>query len=297
MRNILIIAAAVLVVLLGISLLGAYVVTKQADGFELGDKVAVIKIYGTISMGDSTGVFGEEVATPASIISKIDKAERDGSVKAIVFEINSPGGSVVASEEIANRIKETQKPTVAWMSEIATSGAYYVASPCDYIVADRGTITGSIGVISVFPEYSGLLQKIGVNMTVIKAGEYKDFSTGYRPMTEEEQRMMEEVILEIYDMFTEEVAANRNLSVEYVKEVAEGRVYSGPKAKELGLVDEVGTRRDAVRIAGELGGIEGEPKTVTYTEKSFLEEFMGMAFYHFGAGFARGLGINEAPMY
>jgi protease-4 len=297
LRKILLIAVVVLVALTGISLLGAYLITKQDHGFELGDKVAVIKISGTISMGNSVGVFGEEVASPESIISKIDKAESDGSVKAILLEINSPGGSVVASEEIANRIKETKKPTVAWMSEIATSGAYYVASPCDHIVADRGTITGSIGVISIFPEYSGLLEKIGVNMTVIKGGEFKDFSTGYRPMTEEEEAMMEDVILEIYDMFTGEVAANRNLSVDYVKEVAEGKVYSGPRAQELGLVDSVGTRKDAIRIAGRLGGIEGEPKTITYTERKFLQEFVGVAFYNFGVGFARGVGLVEPPRY
>jgi protease-4 len=297
LRKILLIIIGVTVVLAGISLLGAYLITKQDHGFELGDKVAVIKISGRISMGDSMGIFGEEVASPENIISKIDKAESDSSVKAILFEINSPGGSVVASEEIANRIKEIEKPTVAWMSEMATSGAYYVASPCDHIVADKGTITGSIGVISIFPEYSGLLKKIGVNMTVIKAGEYKDFSTGYRPMREEERAMMEDVILEIYDMFTEEVARNRNLPVDYVREVAEGKVYSGTRAQELGLVDSVGSRKDAIRIAGELGQIEGEPKTITYSERKFFEEFVGVAFYNFGRGFARGLGAGETPRY
>ena len=290
-RSIVIAAAVILAVILA-SLLGAYIISKPSGGGLIaGDRVAVIKISGVISMDSSEGIFSTEATTPEEFKSQLDRALSDDSVKAILIEINSPGGSVVASEEIAEAIKEAKekKPVVAWLGEIATSGAYYVASACTYIVADPGTITGSIGVISVFPEYSRLLQKLGINMTVIKAGEYKDFSTGYRPLTEEERKMVEDIIYEFYDQFIAEVASNRNLSVEQVRQAAEGRIYSATRAKELGLVDEVGTRRAAIKKAAELGGIKGEPKLVTYERKPFLWELFGTGMERFGYGFAKAL--------
>ncbi|MDI6654796.1 MAG: signal peptide peptidase SppA, partial [Candidatus Hydrothermarchaeota archaeon] len=259
MRKILILLL-LLIALVGVSILGAYVITKQDREFAFGDKVALIDIHGTISMSGDSSIFGEVRATPENFKKALKQAERDSSVKAILLDINCPGGSVVASGEIADAIKNCKKPTVAWLGEIAASGGYYVASAADYIVADRATITGSIGVISMFPEYSRLMEKIGVNVSVIKAGKYKDFSTGYRPMTEEEKEMLESVVYEIYEQFINEVAENRNLSKEYVSSIAEGRVYTARKAKELKLVDEVGNRDFALKKAAELGGIEGEPK-------------------------------------
>jgi protease-4 len=290
MRKYLVIIIIVFVIFAGISVLGAYVLTRH-DHLAFGDKVAVIKIYGTISMSSSSGFLEETRATPDKFREALTQAEEDGSVKAILLEINSPGGSVVASDEMALAIKEARnkKPVVAWMGEIATSGAYYIASAADYIVADRGTITGSIGVISVFPEYSKLLQKLGINVTVVKGGMYKDFSMGYRPMTEEERGMLEDLVQEIYDQFLKEVAANRNLSETYVKSVAEGRIYSGTTARELRLVDDIGGEKYAIRKAAELGGIKGEPVVVTYGKKGIFEEFLGKASAGFGYGFAKGL--------
>ncbi|WP_457554443.1 signal peptide peptidase SppA [Candidatus Pyrohabitans sp.] len=291
MKRSLVIAAAVLITLIVVSLLSAYVISKPGDGIITGDRVAVIKVSGVISMDSGEGAFAYEATTPEGFKAQLDRALSDSSVKAILIEINSPGGSVVASEAIAEAIKEAKqkKPVVAWLGEIATSGGYYVASASSYIVADPGTITGSIGVISVFPEYSRLLKKLGINMTVIKAGEYKDFSTGYRPLTEEERRMVEEIIYDFYEQFIAEVAQNRNLSVEHVRSIAEGRIYSAKRASELGLVDEVGTRRVAIRKAAELGGIEGEPQLVTYERKPLLKELFGTGMERLGYGFARGL--------
>jgi protease-4 len=294
-RNLLIVVA-IAVAVIGISILGAYLISKPSDGIISGDKVAVIRIDGVISMDSGEGVFSTEATTPEEFKSQLDRALSDGSVKAILIEINSPGGSVVASEEIAEAIKEAKekKPVVAWLGEIATSGGYYVASASSYIVADPGTITGSIGVISVFPEYSRLLEKLGINMTVIKAGEYKDFSTGYRPLTEEERRMVEEIIYDFYELFIAEVAQNRNLSVEHVKQVAEGRIYSARRAKELGLVDEVGTRRVAIKKAAELAGIEGEPHLVSYERKALFREIFGTGMERLGYGFAKALLERDA---
>ena len=288
MRKILILLA-LLVALAGVSMLGAYLITEQDREFAFGDKVALINIHGTISMSSDSSIFGEVRATPENFKTALKQAERDSSVKAILLDINCPGGSVVASGEIADAIKNCKKPTIAWLGEIAASGGYYVASAADYIVADRATITGSIGVISIFPEYSKLMEKIGVNVSVIKAGKYKDFSTGYRPMTEEEKEMLESVVYEIYEQFINEVAENRNLSKEYVSSIAEGRVYTAKKAKELRLVDEVGNRDFALKKAAELGGIEGEPKIVTYKRRAFFEDFISTAFTKLGYGFAKAL--------
>jgi len=271
-----------------VSLIGAYMITKH-DSVGFGDKVAVIPLHGTISLSQGTGMLAEQSTTPQNFKDMLERAGRDGSIKAVVVDINSPGGSVVASDEIAMAIEEFEKPTVAWVSEMGASGAYYVASSCDYIVADRAGIVGSIGVISIFPEYSRLLEKIGVNMTVIKGGEFKDFSTGFRPLTDEEKAMMEDIVEDIYDQFLTVVADNRNLSKSYVKSVADGKVYTGTKAKELKLVDQVGGREKAIEIAAHMGKIKGEPKVVEYKKTGFFEEFVGTAFADFGYGFAKGL--------
>lgn len=294
MRKYLLIVLLVFFSFISISVLGAYLITRY-DRLALGDKVAVIKVYGTISMSSDSGFFDESRATPDKFKEALNQAERDGSVKAILLEINSPGGSVVASDEIARAIKEVKKkkPVVAWMGEIATSGAYYVASAADYVIADKATITGSIGVISVFPEYSRLLEKLGINVTVVKGGEYKDFSMGYRPLTQEEREMLEGLVQEIYDQFLKEVAANRNLSESYVKSVAEGKIYTGITAKELKLVDEVGGKDYAIKKAAELGGIKGEPAVVTYGKKGIFEEFLGKAFVNIGYGFAKGIAETQ----
>jgi protease-4 len=295
----LIIALVLLGMLFGFSLIGAYLLTKQ-DSVGFGDGVAVIPLEGAISVSQGTGLFAQQMATPESFKEMLDKSSADGSIKAVVIEINSPGGSVVASDEIARAIEEFEKPTVAWVGEMGASGAYYVASSCDYIVADQASIVGSIGVISIIPEYSRLLEKIGVNYTVIKGGEFKDFSTGLRPLSDEETEMMEDMVGEIYDQFLTVVADNRNLSKSYVRSVAEGKIYTGKKAQELGLVDEVGGKQAAIDIAAHMGGIEGEPRIIKYEKTSFFEEFVGTAFANFGYGFARGLvevGATAGPAY
>lgn len=292
MRKGIAILAVILIALVLLSFTGAYLITKQRQGIGFGDKVAIVEIHGTISASQTSGAFEVEKATPQTFKKLLKKAEKDSSVKAIVIDINSPGGSVVASEEMAEAIKACEKPTIAWLNEIATSGAYYVASACDYIIADRATITGSIGVISILPEYSELLKKIGINMQVIKSGEHKDFSSGFRPMTEEEEEMMQDVINEIYDQFVGEVAEGRNLSIDYVKTVSEGQIYSSRRALELKLIDEVGSKERAIKMAAHMGEIEGEPVVVTYRKISFFEEFVGVTFSHFGYGFAKGLTEN-----
>ncbi|MFQ5888367.1 MAG: S49 family peptidase, partial [Candidatus Hydrothermarchaeales archaeon] len=163
------------------------------------------------------------------------------------------------------------------------------ASSCDYIVADKGTLTGSIGVVSMFPQYSDLMEKLGVDMRVIKAGEYKDIGSPFRNMTEDEKIMIQEWNDAIYDDFVSTVAENRNLERGYVEEIAEGKLYIGEKAVELKLADEVGTKEGAIAVAGKMGGIEGRPNIVEYKRGAFFDDFVGTASAKFGYGFAKGL--------
>jgi len=289
------IAAAAFVGIIVLSLLGAYMVSREPSSMGK-EKVAVVRLEGPIEMSSPEGgLISSQSTSPREFENQLEKATEDSSIKAIVLYVNTPGGSVVATEEMARAVKEarSKKPVVSWLGEIATSGGYYVASASDHIVADPATITGSIGVISIFPEYSELLEKIGVNMTVIKGGRYKDFSTGYRPMKEEEREMMEELVNSTYRLFIQEVAKNRNLSKEYVKGVAQGRIYSGTRAVEINLADETGSFDRAVEKAADMGGIEGEPKLVTYQEPSFFREVLYGSFESLGYGFARGFADSE----
>ncbi len=290
MRKIILAAALVLALLILISAASAYFILKHGEGdFGFGDRVAVIQLYGTIATSPDTGAFAEARATPQRFKEQMNRAQEDGSVKAIVVDINSPGGSVVASEEIAKAIKSSKKPVVAWMGEMATSGAYYAASAADYIIADNASIVGSIGVIWIMPEVSRLLEKLGINITVVKAGEFKDFGSGYRGMRPEEREMIEAITSEIYDQFLSEVASNRNLSKDYVKSVAEGKIYTATKAKELKLIDEVGDKDLAIKKAAQLANITGEPGVVTYRRTALFQDFVSTASERFGYGFAKAL--------
>ncbi len=275
-----------------VSIGGAYLLTRNSVDLG-GENVAVIEVHGVISSQQVDGLFGGQGATPEVIRKQIEKAERDSSVKAILIVVNSPGGTIVASEAIAEAISDAKKPTVAWLGEMAASGGYYVASATDYIVADQGSMTGSIGVIFTFPQYDTMLDKIGVRMRVFKAGKYKDIASPYRNMTPEEEAIVNEWVMSAYDDFIQVVADNRNLSNSYVRSVAEGNIYTGRKAVELRLADSVGTRKEAIEIAAHMGGIEGEPGIVTYRGRGFFSDFVGVASARFGYGFARGLLASE----
>jgi protease-4 len=227
----------------------------------VGGNVAVIPVQGSITLGGCpASLFSIEDCAQVEVIKKqLRDADRDPSVKAIVLDIYSGGGNVVASRELMRAVKRTEKPVVAWIGEVGASGAYYVASAADKIVADEDSMTGSIGVIMFVQHYYDLMDKIGVNVTVIKAGDSKDIGTPYRPMTEEEKAELQRMIDKVYISFMSDVAENRNLDLDYVKNVSRGNIYLGVEAKEIGLVDELGGLDDAVKLAGKLGGIEGEP--------------------------------------
>jgi protease-4 len=226
-----------------------------------GNKVAVIPIKGEITLESCGGsIFGTYQCARSSAIKKsLREADRDPSIKAIVLDINSGGGGVVASRELMRAIRNVSKPVVACIREVGASGAYYVATGADKIVADENSLTGSIGVIMTINHYYGLYQKLGINVTVIKAGESKDIGSPYREMTEEEEEELKVMLDQIYDDFISDVAENRDLPVSYVRNISDGSIYLGSNAKEMGLIDEIGDIDYAIRLAADMGDVKGEP--------------------------------------
>ena len=218
----------------------------------MGKKVAIIDLHGTIT-------------NSADIIRQLKKYAKDSSVPAIVMHIDSPGGGVAPSQEIyeeMKKAKESGKKIVASMGSVGASGGYYVACVADTIVANPGTLTGSIGVIFQFPVAEELFKKIGLRFEVVKSGEFKDVGSYNRRMTEAERKLLQSVIDDTYDQFVEVLVENRNLSEEEALKIADGSIFTGRQAKKLGLVDELGDLEDAIKIAGEMAGIEGPPKTI-----------------------------------
>ena len=218
----------------------------------MGKKVAIIDLHGVI-------------ANSADVIRQLKKYTKDSSVPAIVVHIDSPGGVVGPSQEIYEEIKKAReegKKIVASMGSIGASGGYYVACAADTIIANPGTLTGSIGVIFQFPVAEELFKKIGLRFEVVKSGEFKDVGSFNRRMTKEERRLLQSVIDDTYDQFVEVLVENRGLSKEEVLNIADGSIFTGRQAKKLGLIDELGTLEDAIKIAGEMAGIEGPPKTI-----------------------------------
>jgi protease-4 len=242
--------------------------SRRLSGPVSGPAVAVIDINGEIVTGSSATLGATAMVSSDDVLPLVEQAASDPDVKAILLRVNSPGGSVVASDQIYHALQGTGKPIVVLMGELAASGAYYISMASQYIIANPNTLTGSIGVISSFPEASELLRKLGVTVSVIKSGETKDLGSLYRPMTEEEKALWQKVIDETYASFVDIVAAGRNLPAEKVRELADGRVYTGRQALALGLVDALGYQEDAVAKAAALGGIAGAPRVILLTPPS-----------------------------
>jgi len=231
----------------------------------LGEKVALVHVTGVII--DSSDV-----------IKELKDHAKDSSVKAIIIRVNSPGGAVAPSQEIYTeilKIKEKKKVIVS-MGAIAASGGYYIAAPADRIVANAGTLTGSIGVIMELPNVSGLMDKIGIETQVIKSGKHKDIASVFKTLTPEEKKILQTVLDDVHDQFIKAVSDSRGMTFEEIKKLADGRIFTGRMAKEIGLIDELGGLEDAIMLAGELAGIEGEPEVVTKKEKfSFFDMIRG----------------------
>ena len=239
------------------------------DDFEsLDGNVAVIEITGTIVAQD-TGYLFEDVTSSDDIIKLIKKADKNDRIKAIVFEINSPGGSAVASDEIAAEIKKVNKTTVAWIREIGTSGAYWIASSTDHVVANRMSITGSIGVIASYLGFEGFIEEHNITYNRLISGKYKDLGSPFKELTQEEKALFEKSLGSINDYFIDEVAKNRNLNRKEVERLATGQFYLGVDALNLGLVDELGSKDEVIKYIEKRIGQEAD--FVKYkTQKGFL---------------------------
>ncbi len=217
------------------------------------NSIAVIKIQGVITSSPSLLT---ETVSPDDIYAMIQKVEENTYYKAVVFQINSPGGSVVASREMTGYVKDMKKPTVCWLSDVAASGAYWVASACDVIVADPLSITGSIGATASYLEFSKLFDKYGVTYESITSGDNKDMGSPFRNMTTEEREEMEYIVDETFRYFLEEVVKNRNLSESQINQINSGGIFLGKDAVDMGLVDYLGSSQDAKDMAQELAGLD-----------------------------------------
>ena len=235
--------------------------------FKLGSgNIAVINIDNMLVLNSaSSGVFSVKEPSVKDYIGALDDAENDPNIKAIILKINCPGGEVVASEKLARKVKEVseKKTVVAYVETLGASGAYMAIAPANYIVAEKHSIVGSIGVRMDMIHYYGLMEKLGVNATVIKAGKYKDIGSPYRPMTPEEKEYLEKMINETYMDFVKWVAENRNMTINETLKVADGKIYSGSDAQKAGLVDMIGTEEDALNITAKIANISN-PKVVEY---------------------------------
>jgi protease-4 len=225
--------------------------------FAFGDKIAVVEIRGVI-------------AQSSGIIEEIQQHVEDEGVKAIILRIDSPGGGVGPSQEIHREILKvkTRKKVVTSMGSVAASGGYYVACASDLIVANPGTITGSIGVLMEFTNIEELFKKIGIRGVVLKSGEHKDIGSPFREMTPEEKKIIQAVIDNVHQQFIQAVAEGRKLDRSKVSQIADGRILTGEQAKQLGLIDQIGNLQDAIDTTARMVGIEGKPN-VLYPKRRF----------------------------
>lgn len=222
--------------------------------------VAVIPVYGEIAYG---GNGTEAVVTPDAFEQALKQAEDNPSVGAIVLEINSPGGSTVASDEMMNMVKNCSKPTVAWISESGTSGAYLVASGADEIVASNSSFVGNIGTIITLTDMSKHYNDSGIRTYSIKSGDYKDIGADYRNLSSNESKMLQTIVDNDAERFKSSVATNRNMSKSDVNKIADGSIFDGEQAKKNKLIDQVGTKKDAIELAAKLGGLPSNYDTET----------------------------------
>jgi protease-4 len=251
--------------------------------------IALIPIKGVIT-SEKFGLFGEEVADSPTIVRFIEEADKNPKIKGMIFEINSPGGSPVASEEIANAIKNTNKTTVAWIREVGASGGYWVAASCDKIVASRMSMTGSIGVLASYLEFSGLLRDYNVTYQRLVAGKYKDIGSPLKEMNIDEERLLQNYINKLHGYFISFVAENRNLPEEKVREIATGMIYLGEEAKELGLVDVLGGKEEAKSVIESELNITAE--LVEYREETSLLDLLGSVFSEQSFFVGKGIGSS-----
>jgi protease IV len=247
------------VVLFVVSVAIAVAIFGSGNRLVIGSGVGLIEVKGLI-------IDSQE------IVRQLNDFRKDDKVKAVVLRIDSPGGVVGPSQEIYAEVKKlaARKKVVVSMGSIAASGGYYIAAPASLILANPGTITGSIGVLMRFSNMEGLMGKIGMKSFTLKTGKYKDVGSPVRPMTEEDKAMLQNVIDSTHAQFVKAVAEGRKLPLADVRAIADGRIFTGEQAMALKLVDRLGTLQDAIAEAGKLAGITGEPELIRPPKKKKL---------------------------
>lgn len=267
--------------------IGLFLGVGSTETVKIGN-VAVIPVEGPIVTTSGAGLGKREVVSD-DIIRLIEKAEKDTTIKAIVFAINSPGGSPVASDEIAAAIKTTNKTSVGWIRDLGASGAFWIATATDHVIANPASFTGSIGVIGSYLEFGNFLSDYNVTYRRLTAGKYKDMGSPFKTMTPEEQALFQQSLDELHTGFINAVAENRKLSPDVVRNLATGQFYTGLQAKNLGLVDELGGRKEVVAYLKQQ--LKTDITLVPFKKpKSFFER---LAESFSNTGFSVGQGIGE----
>ncbi|MDI6891006.1 MAG: signal peptide peptidase SppA [Thermodesulfovibrionales bacterium] len=256
----------VFLVLLGLFILLVFVsilLVVLQKNIPIGERIALIRIEGLITDSKET-------------IDELKGHVKDPRIKAIVLRIDSPGGAVAPAQEIYEEVRKaaTKKKVLVSMGSIAASGGYYIASPATRIIANPGTLTGSIGVIMEIPNIEGLMNKLGIKTEVVKSGRHKDIASIFRGIGKEEKEILQGVLDNVHGQFIKAVVEGRKMLLADVKKIADGRIFTGEQALKVGLVDELGNLEDAVQAAAKLSGIKGEPVIVSKKERFSLIDLL-----------------------
>jgi len=268
-----------------------------------GPGIAVVKVYGPIFTEAEASLFSLPEQGCDGIVKRLEKFRKDSRVKAVVLRVNSPGGTIGASQEITDaviKLKQDGKKVIVSMGDVAASGGYYVAAMADHIVANKGTITGSIGVISAGWNLSELMKKHGVKMNVVKQGKNKDMMAYWRDMEAEERQIMEDLSKSAYNQFVETVSKGRNIPMDELLKFADGRIVTGEQAHKLGLVDTLGGFMEAVRIAAVEVGLDPEDPNVILSPEVGFQRFIELLGQEAAAtrtiNFIKLLETNQIPV-
>jgi len=296
MNKILIAVVLGLVALIGLAFLFSAVLVLSPSFSLFSGKIAVIPVKGSIEAEKSS--FVTELSS-SEIAEKVQQAAEDQSISAILLDIDSPGGNIVATKQIVAAVQEAKKSkkVVAWIGDLGASGAYYVAAAGDYIIADADSLTGSIGVVSIVANIEELLKKYGVKVRVLKEGENKAMGSMFEEMDAEQLEIMQEILSSAFKHFKADIIKFRGerLNRADFERLSDGRILSGEQALDAGLIDELGSRQYAIEKTGQLAGIES-PETVDFGKKeASLLELLSSAGYSFGFGMKQGMFESSQP--
>lgn len=284
----------IILALIGILFLAIIISSFNTQDTVIQDQIVIIPIEGIIAISDSGSLFESSGVNVDSVLNELKKANEDSSIKAVILEINSPGGTVVASKEIANAVKNLNKPSVAFIREVGASGAYWIASSADVIVADELSITGSIGVIGSYLQFSEIMEKYGITYERLVGGQYKDVGSSFRELEQNERNLLQSKIDIIHEYFVNDVKVNRNL--ENTQKISTGEFFLGIEALDLGLIDRFGNKEIAIEEAKRLANIK-DARIVEFREKRTLLDLLQVSlannFYYIGKGIGSELKIEQ----